>query len=163
MSFQAAPDICFVDGVSYSLHAFPLEPMLDRLAVTPLFAEVLYSNCYRGYIAEWCLLDESLYLCGVYSPDGARQRIDFESSNSSRINDELERVRNVSELAISGSDRLPPSADTLRALRAWLHGDRGKALKADWVRDIQALRSLLALPGDHPSGSMWGGEVTSWR
>jgi len=65
------PDILIYNGDTLSLFANPLEQLYDNDSIRPKFFggnEGCESTaCWRGYQAEWIIIDENLYLTGIYS------------------------------------------------------------------------------------------------
>ncbi|MCL7987068.1 hypothetical protein M8998_03830 [Sphingobacterium sp. lm-10] len=68
---EQAPDRLIVNGDTLLLHALPLQQWakLNELE-RPLFPDSLSSfstGCWRGYVAYWELIDNQLYLTGIYN------------------------------------------------------------------------------------------------
>ena len=65
------PDRLIYHGDTLSIFANPLEQLFDNDSIRPNFfgkKEVCESTaCWRGYEAEWIIIDDSLYLTGIYS------------------------------------------------------------------------------------------------
>jgi len=65
------PDRLIYHGDTLSIFANPLEQLFDNDSIRPRFFgknEGCESTaCWRGYVAEWIIIDNSLYLTGIYS------------------------------------------------------------------------------------------------
>lgn len=68
---EQAPDRLVINGDTLRLHALPLEQWKKQNGWDgPLFADsILEFNtaCWRGYIAEWEVMDNRLYLTNIYN------------------------------------------------------------------------------------------------
>jgi hypothetical protein len=65
------PDILIYNGDTLSIFANPLEQLYDNDSIRPYFfgdKEGCNSTaCWRGYVAEWTIINNELYLTGIYS------------------------------------------------------------------------------------------------
>lgn len=65
------PDILIYNGDTLSIFGNPLEQLYENDSIRPNFfgeKEGCESTaCWRGYQAEWTIIDENLYLTGIYS------------------------------------------------------------------------------------------------
>lgn len=62
---QQATDRIVIDDVEYPLYGEPLSKYLDACAPTLDFCNRPSFN-WRGYVAEWEILDGNLYLAGIF-------------------------------------------------------------------------------------------------
>lgn len=66
-----APDILIYKGDTLSIFANPLELLYGNDSIRPKYfgeKEACFNTaCYRGYRAEWTIVDNNLYLTGIYS------------------------------------------------------------------------------------------------
>jgi hypothetical protein len=65
------PDILIYKGDTLSIFANPLEQLYDNDSIRPNFFDgkegCMSTACWRGYEAEWIIIDDYLYLTGIYS------------------------------------------------------------------------------------------------
>jgi hypothetical protein len=65
------PDIIIYNGDTLSLYAFPLEQLYKNELKRPDFFRAkkgcMNTGCWRGYQAEWRIIDNELYLTGIFS------------------------------------------------------------------------------------------------
>jgi len=65
------PDILIYNGDTLSIFANPLEQLYAHDSLKPNFfgdkEGCLSTACWRGYEAEWVIIDDFLYLTGIYS------------------------------------------------------------------------------------------------
>jgi hypothetical protein len=73
------PDKLIYKGDTLSIFANPLEQLYGNDSIRPKYfgeKEVGFNTgCWRGYIAEWTIMDNTLYLTGIYSCDYHKDRI----------------------------------------------------------------------------------------
>jgi hypothetical protein len=65
------PDRLIYNGDTLSIFANPIEQLYDNDSIRPYFfgknEGCASTACWRGYVAEWIILDDFLYLTGIYS------------------------------------------------------------------------------------------------
>ena len=65
------PDLLIYNGDTLSIFANPLEQLYDNDSIKPNFfgdkEGCISTACWRGYEAEWEIIDNDLYLIGIYS------------------------------------------------------------------------------------------------
>jgi hypothetical protein len=65
------PDRLIYNGDTLSIFANPIEQLYDNDSIRPYFFGkndgCASTACWRGYVAEWIILDNYLYLTGIYS------------------------------------------------------------------------------------------------
>jgi hypothetical protein len=65
------PDRLIYNGDTLSIFANPLEQLYDNDSIRPNFFDKNEScestACWRSYVAEWIIIDDNLYLTGIYS------------------------------------------------------------------------------------------------
>lgn len=65
------PDLLIYNGDTLSIFANPLEQLYENDSIRPNFfgdkEGCMSTACWRGYEAEWTILDNELYLIGIYS------------------------------------------------------------------------------------------------
>ena len=63
---QQLPEIIFVNNVLYTLYTTPLLPWLRAHEELPAFDQRA-PTCTRGYIGKWKVVDDVLWLIGLYA------------------------------------------------------------------------------------------------
>lgn len=58
------PDRILIDDVEHNLHTLPLRPILDARNPRPAF-RAPHSGNWRGYTADWTIVDNQLFLTGI--------------------------------------------------------------------------------------------------
>ena len=59
-------DIIQLNGIKHGLTCEPLEPYLEQWKKSnKLLNNFTFTDCWRGYIAEWEILDDKLYLTNI--------------------------------------------------------------------------------------------------
>jgi len=65
------PDMLIYNGDTLAIFANPLEQLFENDSIRPNFfgdkEGCMSTACWRGYEAEWVILDNELYLTGIYS------------------------------------------------------------------------------------------------
>src|SRR5690554_1604920 len=65
------PDLLIYNGDTLSIFANPLEQLYENDSIRPNFfgdkEGCMSTACWRGYEAEWTIVDNELYLTGIYS------------------------------------------------------------------------------------------------
>lgn len=65
------PDLLIYNGDTLSIFANPLEQLYDNDSLRPKFfgdkEGCMSTACWRGYQAEWIIIDNKLFLTGIYS------------------------------------------------------------------------------------------------
>lgn len=66
IAVQQLPEIILIDGVLHTLHTTPLLPWLRNQDSTPTFDQ-RSPSCERGYVGYWKIIDNVLWLVGLYA------------------------------------------------------------------------------------------------
>lgn len=70
-SSAQAPDILIYKGDTIPIYANPLEQLYAKSSSRPNFfrstQECTSTSCWRGYYAEWEIINNEIYLTGIFS------------------------------------------------------------------------------------------------
>ncbi|MCX6328326.1 MAG: hypothetical protein NTZ85_02270 [Bacteroidia bacterium] len=118
-----APDYIFINGIKYSLFTNPLGQYWSKKNPMPPIG-LPSTDCWRGYLATWEIIDNCLYLVAVifHSPGGDKD-LDYLFPNS---------ISKIKATWYTGELKIP-LGDCLQ----YVHGGYESTYDSDWFISIK--------------------------